>query len=69
MIPATTIERDPSTVCRIVAISLDTRDEMEKLVYALAARGMRVNAGILRRVVASWDANADTEIVVEDRVA
>lgn len=60
------LERDPATACRTVAISQETRDDLEQ--FARTVRhNYPVNAGMLRKIVARWDANP-VEIVSEDAV-
>lgn len=59
-------ERDPATVCREVAISQETRDDLEQFAQTVR-HNYPINAGMLRKIVAHWDANP-VETVSEDAV-
>lgn len=59
-------ERDPATACRQVAISQETRDDLEQFAQTVR-HNYPVNAGMIRKIVARWDANP-VEVVSEDAV-
>lgn len=61
------LERDPATVFRQVAISEETRNDLEAFAAVIAREGYRINAGMLRRIAALWDAGA--EVNVDEREA
>lgn len=55
-------ERDPSTVFRAVAISEETRNDLEAFAAVIGREGYRINAGMLRRIVALWDVGAEVDV-------
>lgn len=59
------LRQDPAVVHRDVTISRDTRDALEDVADFVEER-FPIKAGIVRDVIARWDANGATEIYVTE---